>query len=106
MDSDGYGYALLESGHSVTDSLVSYFSSMCWHYSKGVHLSGYRIIVTNSQFRSSNIAAIDAVGGGFKILHNVFSHISDGSYDNGAIHWVAESPVERGTNKKMVQGGV
>ena len=43
------------------------------------------------------MAAIDAVGGGFKVLHNVFIHVSDGSYDDGAIHWVAESPMERGT---------
>lgn len=97
MDSDGHGYALLESEHSVTDSLVSDFSSTCRHYSEGVHLSGYGTIVTNNHFRSSNMAAIDVVGGGFKILHNVFSHVSDGSYDDGAIHWVADSPMERGT---------
>ena len=43
------------------------------------------------------MAAIDVVGGGFKVLHEVFSHVSDGSYDDGTIHWVAESPMERGT---------
>lgn len=43
------------------------------------------------------MAAFDVVGGGFKVLHEVFSHVSDGSYDDGTIHWVAESPMERGT---------
>jgi hypothetical protein len=36
------------------------------------------------------MVAIDIVRGGTKIVSNVFSHISDGSYDDGAIHWVAE----------------
>lgn len=96
-DTDGKGFLLLESENALVDSLVSDFASTCRHYSEGVHLGGYGTIVSNNHFRSSNMAAIDVVGGGFKILHNVFSHVSDGSYDDGAIHWVAESPMERGT---------
>lgn len=97
QDTDGRGYFLLESGNAIVDSVLSDFASTCRHYSEGVHLGGYGSIVSNNHFRSSNMAAIDVVGGGFKILHNVFSHVSDGSYDDGAIHWVAQSPMERGT---------
>lgn len=97
IDTDGKGFLLLESGIAVTDSLISDFASTCRHYSEGVHLGGFGSIVSNNHFRSSNMAAIDVVGGGFHILHNVFSHVSDGSYDDGAIHWVANSPMERGT---------
>jgi hypothetical protein len=89
IDTDGPGYLLLESGNAVVDSLLSDFASSCRHYSEGVALGGYGTIIANNHFRSSNMAAIDVVGGGFKILHNVFSHVSDGSYDDGAIHWVA-----------------
>ena len=42
------------------------------------------------------MAAIDVAIGMARIWYNVFSHISDGSYDDGAIHWVVESPMERG----------
>ena len=64
---------------------------------EALSLGGYGNIIVNNHFRSSNMAAIDiALGGRTQILHNVFSHISDGSYDDGAIHWVAESPMERG----------
>ena len=97
MGTNSYGYTLLESGHLVMDSLVSDFSSMFQHCSKGVYLIGYNTIVTNDHFRSSNMSVIDVIDGGFKILHNVFSHVSDGSYDNIAIHWVTEITVERGT---------
>ena len=97
IDTDGKGFLLLESGSALTDSLVSHFASTCRHYSEGVHLGGFGTIVSNNHFRSSNMAAIDVVGGGFHIIHNVFSHVSDGSYDDGAIHWVANSPMERGT---------
>lgn len=96
-DSDGAGFFLLDSGNAIVDSRLSDFASTCRHYSEGVHLGGFGSIVSNNHFRSSNMAAIDVVGGGFKIVHNVFSHCSDGSYDDGAIHWVAESPMERGT---------
>jgi hypothetical protein len=90
IDTDGKNFALLESGNALVDSLVSDFASTCRHYSEGVGLGGYGTIISNNHFRSSNMAAIDVVGGGFRILHNVFSHVSDGSYDDGAIHWVAE----------------
>lgn len=59
-------------------------------------MGGYGNLISNNHFRSSNMAAIDIAAGMARILHNVFSHISDGSYDDGAIHWVAESPMERG----------
>ena len=90
IDTSGKAFGLLESGNALVDSLVSDFASTCRHYSEGIHIGGYGSIVSNNHFRSSNMAAIDVVGGGFKILHNVFSHVSDGSYDDGAIHWVAE----------------
>jgi len=97
FESDGKGFLLLESGNAVVDTLLSDFASTCRHYSEGIHLGGYGTLVSNNHFRSSNMAAIDVVGGGFRMLHNVFSHVSDGSYDDGAIHWVAESAMERGT---------
>ena len=90
IDTDGEGFGLLESGNALVDSLVSDFASTCRHYSEGVSLGGYGTIISNNHFRSSNMAAIDVVGGGLKMLHNIFSHVSDGSYDDGAIHWVAE----------------
>ena len=96
IDTDGKYFLLLESGNAIVDSLLSDFASSCRHYSEGAHLGGYGSIVANNHFRSSNMAAIDVVGGGFKMLHNVFSHISNGSYDDGAVHWVAGSPMERG----------
>jgi|AntRauTorckE5430_2_1112549.scaffolds.fasta_scaffold08957_2 hypothetical protein len=46
------------------------------------------------------MAAIDIALGMAGILYNVFSPISDGSNDDGAIHWVVESPMQRG--KKVV----
>lgn len=97
IDTDGYDFALLLSGNSVVDSLLSDFASTCRHYSEAVALGGFGTIISNNHFRSSNMAAIDLVGGGTQIKHNIFSHISDGSYDDGAIHWVASSPMERGT---------
>jgi len=81
---------------ALVNSIISDFASTCRHYSEGISLGGYGTIVANNLFRSSNMASIDLVGGDFKILHNVFSHTSDGSYDDGAVHWVAESPMERG----------
>ena len=96
FESDGRGFGLLESGNGVVNSLISDFASTCRHYSEGLSLGGYGNLVSNNHFRSSNMAAIDIALGMARILHNVFSHISDGSYDDGAIHWVAESPMERG----------
>eukprot|EP00979_Chaetoceros_neogracilis_P012964 scaffold3575_cov153-Chaetoceros_neogracile.AAC.4 len=49
------------------------------------------------------MAAIDIALGMAGILYNVFSHISDGSNDDGAIHWVVESPMQRG-KKRLHQG--
>jgi len=95
-DTDGKGFALLESGNAVVDSLISDFANTCRHYSEGLALGGYGNIISNNHFRSSNMAAIDIALGMARMIHNVFSHISDGSYDDGAIHWVIESPMERG----------
>jgi len=93
---DGTTFGLFPSGNAIADSLLSNFASTCRHYCEGVSLGGFGTIVANNHFRSSNMAAIDLVGGGTKIMHNIFSHVSDGSYDDGAIHWVAASPMERG----------
>uniref|UniRef100_A0A6S8YFR0 Right handed beta helix domain-containing protein n=1 Tax=Chaetoceros debilis TaxID=122233 RepID=A0A6S8YFR0_9STRA len=96
FDTDGYGFGLLESGNGIINSLVSDFASSCRHYSEGLSLGGYGNLVSNNHFRSSNMAAVDIALGMARILYNVFSHVSDGSYDDGALHWVAESPMERG----------
>jgi hypothetical protein len=88
--SDDRDFGLLLSGNVVVNSILSNFASTCRHYSEGIAIGGFGTIVSNNHFKSSNMAAIDIVGGGTKIVSNVFSHISDGSYDDGAIHWVAE----------------
>jgi hypothetical protein len=90
IDTDGPTFGLLLSGNGVANSILSNFASTCRHYSEGIAIGGFGTIVANNHFKSSNMAAIDLVGGGTKIISNVFSHISDGSYDDGAIHWVAE----------------
>ena len=96
-DTDGPAFALLESRNTIVDSLISDYGSTCRHYCEGVHHGGFGTIIANNHFRASNMPGIDLVGGGAKILHNVFSHLGDGGYDTGAIHWVAASPMERGT---------
>lgn len=94
--SDSKTWPLLDSGLAITDSLVSDYSRSCRHYSEGLRASGFGVMVANNHFRASSAPGVDLVGGGMKMVHNVFSHLSDGSYDTGAVHWVAESPMERG----------
>lgn len=51
----------------------------------------------NAMIRFKNLSNIEIVVGMARILHNVFSPISDGRDDDWAIHWVLESPMERGS---------
>ena len=84
--SDDLDFGLLVNGNAVVNSVISNFASTCRHYSEGVAIGGFGTIVSNNHFKSSNMAAIDIVGGGSKIMSNIFSHISDGSYDDGGTY--------------------
>ena len=84
--SDDLDFGLVVNGNAVVNSVISNFASTCRHYSEGVAIGGFGTIVSNNHFKSSNMAAIDIVGGGSKIMSNIFSHISDGSYDDGGTY--------------------
>lgn len=89
-------WMLMESGTAIFNNIISNYGLTCRHYSDALVLRGYGALISNNHIHSSSCPAISVEGGGYKILHNVFSHVADGAYDSGVLHWGVGSPMERG----------